>query len=237
MSLDRRVVLVTGATGLLGRVVVERFAAAGAQLGLAGTDLARLTGVARELGLADDRWQAALGDLRSAGDTRAAVAAVRDRFGRVDVLVHLVGGWAGGTAVVDLDPGELSAMLDQHLWTTLNVVQAVVPGMVGAGWGRLVAITSRSSLEASARMAGYGIAKAAEDTLLRTLAHEVAGTGVTANLLTVGTIDEQHQRDSAPTPKNATWTTPEEIAAALIYLCSDESGAINGARLPLDRRA
>jgi NAD(P)-dependent dehydrogenase (short-subunit alcohol dehydrogenase family) len=64
----------------------------------------------------------------------------------------------------------------------------------------------------------------------------MAGTGVTVNLVTVGTIDEEHQRDVAATPKNATWTTPEEIAAALLYLCSDDAAAINGARLPLDRR-
>ena len=59
---------------------------------------------------------------------------------------------------------------------------------------------------------------------------------MTVNLVTVGTIDEEHERDSAPTSKNATWTTPEEIAAAFLYLCSDEAGTINGARLPLDHK-
>jgi NAD(P)-dependent dehydrogenase (short-subunit alcohol dehydrogenase family) len=235
MAIADRVVLVTGATGILGRVVVGRFAAAGARLGLVGTQLDRLAEVARDQGLAADRWVAAVGDLRDGAQTRAAVKSVADRFGRVDVVLHLVGGWTGGTALVDLDPAELTGMLDQHLWTTLNVVQAALPGMIAAGWGRVAAVGSRPALEAAPRAASYAIAKTAEDTLLRTLAREAAGTGVTVNLVTVGTIDEQHQRDSAGTPKNATWTTPEEIAAAFLFLCSDEAGAINGARLPLDR--
>jgi NAD(P)-dependent dehydrogenase (short-subunit alcohol dehydrogenase family) len=236
VALDDRVVLVTGATGVLGRMVAERFAAAGARLGLVGTDLARLTAVAHDLGLTEDLWLLAVGDLRQADDSRAVVAAVTARFGRVDVLLHLVGGWVGGTAVADLDHTELGGMLEQHLWTTLNVIQAVLPGMLGGSWGRIVAIGSRSGLEPPPKVASYAVAKAAEDTLLRTLAREVDGTGVTVNLVTVGTIDEEHQRDSAGTPRNATWSTPEEIAAALLYLCSDDAGAINGARIPLDRR-
>jgi len=236
MPIADRVVLVSGATGILGRVVVGRFAAAGPRLGLVGMHLDRLAGVAADLGLAADRWAAGVGDLRDPASARAAVQSVVDRFGRVDVVLHLVGGWTGGTAVVDLDPAELTGMLDQHLWTTLNVVQAAVPGMIAAGWGRVAAVGSRPALEAAPKSASYAVAKAAEDTLLRTLAREVAGTGVTVNLVTVGTIDEQHERDSAPTPKNATWTTPEEIAGAFLYLCSDEAGTINGARLPLDHK-
>jgi NAD(P)-dependent dehydrogenase (short-subunit alcohol dehydrogenase family) len=236
MALDDRVVLVTGPTGALGPAVVEQFAAAGARLGLVGTDLGRLTRLASHAGLGDDRWLPAVADLRRAADAQAAVAAVADRFGHVDVLLHLVGGWVGGTSVVDLGPDELTGMLDQHLWTTLNIVRVVVPGMLAGSWGRIVAIGSRSALEPTARVASYAVAKAAEDALLRTLAREVAGTGVTVNLVTVGTIDGAHLRDTEPTPKNASWTTPEEIAAALLYLCSDDAAAINGARLPLDRR-
>jgi len=236
MPLAERVVLVTGATGVLGRVVVGRFAAAGARLGLVGTDLERLAHVARDLGLGADRWAASVGDLRDEAGTSAAVKAVADRFGQVDVVLHLVGGWTGGTPVVELDPDELKGMLDQHLWTTLNVIKASVPGMIAAGWGRVAAVGSRPALEAAPRSASYAIAKAAEDTLLRTLAREVAGTGVTVNLVTVGTIDEKHERHSAPTPKNATWTTPEEIAAAFLYLSSDEAEAVNGVRLPLDHK-
>lgn len=66
-----------------------------------------------------------------------------------------------------------------------------------------------------------------------TLSEELKNTGVTANILRVRSIDVEHQREREPSPKNASWTTPEEIAAALLYLCSEEANRVNGARIPL----
>jgi len=230
-----RVVLITGATGVLGRVVTAAFAAEGGKLALVGTDPDRLAGVARDISLDDDRWAAAVGDLRQIEGARAAVAAAIDAFGRIDVLVHLVGGYSGGTAIADLDPADLSAMLDQHLWTTLNVTQAVVPGMVERGWGRVLAVTTPVAAEPPAKMAPYAIGKAAEEVLLRTLARETASTGVTVNLVVVKAIDEKGERGSDP--KKASWTAPDEIAATFRFLASDEAAAITGARIPLHGRA
>ena len=231
-----RVVLITGATGGLGRVVASRFAADGARLGLVGTDHDRLAAVAADLGLAADRWVPAVADLTDPTGARGAVDTVVERFGRVDVVLHLVGGWAGGTPVVDLDPDEIRGMLDQHLWTTLHVVKAAVPGMTERGWGRIVAVSTSFAANPAAKGASYAVAKAAEETLMRTLAREVAGDGITANVVVVKKIDAEHERELAPSPKNATWTTPEEIAAVMHFLCTDEAGAINGARIPLDGR-
>ncbi len=231
-----RVVLVTGATGGLGRVVAATFAAAGATLGLVGTDRDRLTAVAANLGLPEDRWAPAVADLTDPEAARAAVASVTERFGRVDVVLHLVGGWAAGMPVVELDRVDVRAMLDQHLWTTLNVVQAAVPGMVERGWGRIVAVSTTFAANPAAKGASYAISKGAEETLLRVLAREVGSDGVTANLVVVKKIDTDHERETAPSPKNATWTTPEEIAAVMRFLCTDDAAAINGARIPLDGR-
>ena len=153
------VVLITGATGGLGRVTAAVFAADGARLGLVGTDPDRLAEVAAETGVADDRWVAGVGDLTDPAAARAAVEAVADRFGRIDCWLHVVGGWAGGTAVVDLDHEELSGMLDQHLWTTLNVAQAVVPGMTERGWGRVVAVSTPFAMTPGPRGASYAVAR------------------------------------------------------------------------------
>jgi NAD(P)-dependent dehydrogenase (short-subunit alcohol dehydrogenase family) len=237
MTLGDRVVLITGATGPAGRAVAARCAEAGSRIGLAGTDAGRLEAVARELGLDDDRWTPAVGDLRRRDAARSIAASVEERFGPIDVLVHAVGGWVGGTSVVDLDPDEVRGMLDQHVWTTLHMAQAVVPGMVERGWGRIVAVTSAVALDPVARQASYALAKAAEEALVRTLAREVGAAGVTANLLAVRTIDAEHAREREPSPKNASWTTPEELAASIVFLCSDEAAAINGARIQLHGRA
>ena len=232
-----RVVVITGCTGPLGRAATASFAGAGAKVGLVGTARTRLDQLAADLGLGPDAWVGAKADLRRAGDATRAVMEITERFGRVDVVLHLVGGWSGGTKIPDLDPTDLRKMLDQHVWTTLHVARAVVPGMVERGWGRFIAISATAALDGASGMAAYAVAKAGEEALLRTLAKEVAGSGVTANVLVVRKIDAAHQREKAPSPKNASWTTPEELVAAMRYLCSDEASAVNGVRIPFTGRS
>jgi NAD(P)-dependent dehydrogenase (short-subunit alcohol dehydrogenase family) len=236
MAAERPVVLVTGATGPLGRVAAARFAADGASLALVGTDATRLELLGDELGLDEDRWMRSVADLRDRESVRAMASDVEARFGRIDVLLHLVGGWAGGTAVVDLDPEEVVRMLDQHLWTTFHVLQAVVPRMIARRYGRVIAVTSTLAARPGPRGAAYAMAKAAEEVLLRSLARETWADGVTANLVVVRTIDAAHERETAPTGRNASSTTPEEIADTLAFLASPAAAAVTGSRIPLDGR-
>lgn len=236
MGAPDRVVLITGATGPLGRAAAAAFAADGARLGLVGTDAARLGALAGELALAETAWVPAVADLTDRDAARAAVALVEARFGRIDVLLHLVGGWTGGTPLAELDPEVLAGMLGQHVWSTFHVAQAVVPGMVARSWGRVIAVTSSATAAPGPKVAPYVAAKAAQEALLRVLAREVAGDGITVNTLAVKAIDARHERETAPSPKNAGWTTPEEIVATIRYLLSDAGAAVNGQRIALDGR-
>jgi len=233
MSLEGRVALITGATGPAGRAVASDLAGDGVRLALLGTRQDRLDELAKGLGLVPELRLLHAVDLREPAAAAAAVDAVVSRFGRLDIVVHLVGGWTGGHSLVDTPVSEFTAMLDQHVVTTVNVLQAAVPRLVAGGWGRIVAVSSPVANQHVPGVAAYAAAKAAEEALVGTLARELAGTGVTANVLQVRTIDAAHERDSAPSPKNASWTTPEEIAAAVRFLCSDAAGAVSGARIPL----
>lgn len=233
MNMADRVVIITGATGGLGRVVARRLAAEGAGLALFSTNLANLEALAGELQLPGERRLLHAVDLRDPAATRAAVRAVLNHFGRADILLHLVGGWAGGTPVTEVAVDTVADMLQQHLWTSLHLMQALVPHLLQNGWGRLIAVSSPFATRPQAGGAAYAVGKAAQEALFLSLAEEVKDTGVTANLLLVRTIDAQHERDRERTAKNAAWTTPEEITAAILYLCSDEARAVNGARLPL----
>jgi NAD(P)-dependent dehydrogenase (short-subunit alcohol dehydrogenase family) len=231
-----RTVYITGATGSAGRAAARAFAEDGARLGLFGTDRGRLEGLAAALGLADGSWAAGIGDLRDEAAARAAIAGVADRIGPADTLLHLVGGYAGGTPLVDVAPGLLGDMLAAHLWSTFHVARAVVPTMVERGWGRIVAVTSTFAAEPNAGAGPYVAAKAAEEALLRSLARDVAGAGVTVNLLAVKTIDAGHAREREPSKKTAAWTTPEELVEVMRFLCTHAAAAVNGQVIRLDGR-
>jgi NAD(P)-dependent dehydrogenase (short-subunit alcohol dehydrogenase family) len=236
MTTPRPVVLITGATGPAGRAAALRFAADGALLALNSTDAGRVDGLVHDLGLAPGSVLAVPGDLRDPLVARNMVRATEGRFGRVDVLLHLVGGWTGGTAVADLDHDEVRRMLDQHLWTTLHVLQAVTPGMVARGFGRVIAVSSPFAVTPGPGGASYAMAKAAEEILIRTLSREHASDGITANLISVLTIDKGHARETEPSRSNARWTTPEELAEVLAWLASPAAASVNGARIALDGR-
>ena len=233
MALADRLVAIPGATGAAGRAAVAAFAAAGCKVGLIGTDAEKLSTLAADLQLVEGRWQAAAGDVTDAEDARRVVAELTQALGPVDVLVHVIGGWLGGVAAVDVDQADVQTSFDQHVFSTLHMVQAVVPGMIERGWGRVLAISQPLASEPGPRGGGYLMAKAAQEVQLRSLARDLAGSGVTANLLIVKTIDKDHERDREPSSKNAQWTTPEEIATTMVMLCSDEASTINGARIPL----
>jgi NAD(P)-dependent dehydrogenase (short-subunit alcohol dehydrogenase family) len=232
MNLNNRVCVITGATGGLGSVVTRQFAALGASLALISTSPEKLENLSASLNLSASSWFGAF-DLRSPEAARQAAAQVQQRFGRVDILVHTVGGWAGGKPLLEVPAADLSVMLDQHLWTAFHTVQAFVPLMVRAGWGRFIAISSPAASNPGPKSAPYAAGKAALEAMICSLARDLTGSGVTANIIQAGTIDIEHERDRLPAPANAGWATPEEITAAVLYLCSPESGRLNGARLPL----
>ena len=228
-----RVAVITGATGSLGTVVAQSLAEQGLRLALLSTNIEKLEGLASELGLPKDRVLTGAFDLTSREAMQDATAAVLEKFERVDILVHLVGGWKGGQAVTEVTAGDLTAMLDQHLWTSFHLAQAFVPHLVANRWGRMIVVSSPLASNPPAKMLPYVMGKAAQEALMLTVAKEVAGSGVTANILHVRAIDAKHERDQQPSSKTANWTTPEEITAAILYLCSNEAHVVNGAKIPL----
>ncbi|NPV74808.1 MAG: SDR family oxidoreductase [Anaerolineae bacterium] len=233
MELKNRVCVITGATGGLGSVVTRQFAANGARLALISTNTQKLQTLSKALNLpAQSAWFGAY-DLRRAESARQAAQDVLHRFGKVDILIHTVGGWVGGKPLVETPEHDMAAMLDQHLWSAFHTAQGFIPLMTANGWGRFVVISAPSAVQPSAKGAPYAAGKAALEAMTLSLAQDLKGSGVTANIIQVSFIDTEHKRDQAPTPANAGWSTPEEITAAILYLCSPEGGRLNGARLPL----
>ena len=233
MSFENRIAVITGATGSLGRVVAQRLAESGARLALVSSSGEKLAALEGELNSPPDRRFSIAADLSQPEAAQGVFDAVIARFGRADILLHFVGGWMGGTPVAQVAADDIATMLQQHLWTTFYQMQAFVPHLVNNGWGRMIVVSSPNVAAPPAKGAPYTIGKSAQEALLLTLAEEIKGTGVTANILRVRSIDVKHERDTQPSPKTASWTTPEEIFAAISYLISNDAGMVNGGRIPL----
>lgn len=233
MTLKNRVCVITGATGGLGRVVAKHFAQQGASLALFSSSEESLKVLVAELDLAADQVLVSALDLSKEEAANKASDLTLGKFGRVDILLHFIGGWSGGKSVVDFEIDQFKTMLQQHFWSTVYLSKAFVPYLLTNEWGRIVVISSPTVANPKPNSAPYAVAKAAEETLILALSQELKHTGVTANILRVSTIDIQHQRERQPSATNAGWTTPEEIAEAILYLCTDAANVINGARIPL----
>jgi NAD(P)-dependent dehydrogenase (short-subunit alcohol dehydrogenase family) len=222
--MNNPIVVITGATGATGIAAAKAFAARGAFLALLSRDQLKLDALAAELNLPPKRILTRAVDLNRADSVRAATAFVNTKFGRADVLLHLVGGWTGGMTLVETPKENLEMMVSQHLWTTFHVVQSFVPAMTQNGWGRVIVVSSPVAVQPSAGKGAFAIGKAAEEELLLTLAQETRDSGVTANIIQVRSIDVNGSGKG---------TTPEEIVGLMLYLVSDEAAKVNGARIPL----
>jgi NAD(P)-dependent dehydrogenase (short-subunit alcohol dehydrogenase family) len=219
-----RTILITGATGALGKKTAHAFAAHGHSLVLLDRNQDRLDALERNLKLPAERLLASVVDLRDGEAVRATAEAAAAKFGGVHALIHLVGGWVGGKTLTEGDAKELDLMLSQHVWTTFHLFQSFTPQMVKHGWGRVLIVSPSTVSNPPAKRGPYTAAKAAQENLVLTLAAELKEEGVTANIIQVHSIDEQN------TGKG---TTPDEIVAAMLYLFSGEAAKANGARIPL----
>ncbi len=233
MSLENRLAVITGATGGLGSTLAHELASHGANLALLDIDSARLEALYNSLSLPASRIFTQAVDLLDLSATKAVASAVLTKFFRIDILLHVVGGWTGGKTLVEAPDSDLTFMLNQHVWTTFNVIQSFVPALIRNGWGRVAMITSPYAARPNANGGPYAVGKAGQEALMQTLSQEMIGTGVTANLLQAKTIDVQRKKVSSPSADNASWTTPEELTAAVLYLLSDAAGTVNGAKIPL----
>jgi NAD(P)-dependent dehydrogenase (short-subunit alcohol dehydrogenase family) len=162
---------------------------------------------------------------------------IAEKWGNIHGLCALVGGWAGGRDVEETDDVRFERMLDLNLRSAFYAVRAAVPQLKENSWGRIVLVGSRAALDNPASQAAFNIAKAGVMALGQTVAQELDGTGVTANVLMPSVIDTPATRQSLPYADYVDWPTPDEIAAVAEFLLAEESGVMNGALVPVYGRA
>jgi NAD(P)-dependent dehydrogenase (short-subunit alcohol dehydrogenase family) len=234
-SLEGRVIAIAGAAGGLGPVVARRLAEAGARLALTDVSQERLEALASDLGLDDDRVDARVVDLL---DENAAIGwpkAIADSLGPVDGLLHLVGGWRGGEPLPTSPLGDYEFLHDLLVRTVIHSTRAFAEPLAASEHGRFLLVSSSQAQAPDATNAAYAAAKAAAEAWTLALADHFRGAGsaATANILVVNAILTPQMREQSPDKPFATFTSAEEIAEAIAFVCSDAARKMNGKRLPL----
>ena len=218
-------ILITGAAGGLGGAVCRVFQEAG--VAIVGVDRGWKQ---------TPSFPAVAADLTTREGADAMIAAAQ-KHGAIDGLVHLVGGFAGGKSIAESDDAVWESMLGLNLRVAVNTIRAVLPPLLAARRGRIVAIGSRAAVEPSPHFAAYAVSKAAVVALIKTLAAEVRDSNITANVVLPSTIDTPANRASMPKADFTKWVAPESIARLLLWLTSDAAADTSGAVIPIYGRA
>ena len=242
--LDERVTLVTGGGQGVGAEIARTLAAAGAAVAVNDVDAERAHGVADEIASAGGRAMAAPADVTDPTALAAALDAVRGTFGPVSILINNAGIPATGmsmTTFADSAPSSWSPLIGLNVYGVLHCTHAVLPDMLTAGWGRVVTISSDSARVGDARIATYAAAKAFGPALMRSVAKEVGPHGVTCNSLSLGTVlpagTDRPAEDVARQARHYATRrlgTPQDVAAAVLWLASDQGGWVTGQTIPVN---
>jgi len=220
-----KVVLVTGANGGLGTYVTQAFLDAGATV----------IGTSRKIQQSDfnnPNFSAVPAEISTREGAKVLVDQVVARYGKLDVLAHTVGGFAGGQSIADTDDATFQRMFDLNLYCVFHILRAAVPPLRQTGTGRIIAIGSRAALEPGAGVGAYSASKAAMVSLIKTVALENKDGGLTANVILPGTMDTPANRKAIPNADVSKWVQPAAVAGLVVWLAGDSGKDVNGAVIP-----
>lgn len=227
--MNGKVVLITGAKGGLGTFVTERFLAGGATV----------IGASRSItsqDFASPKFTPLPVDFTNSESVAKAIQSVIAKFGKLDVLAHVLGGFSGGATLQETDDATWHQMNDLNLNSAFYVLRAAIPHLRKSGSGKIIAVGSLTATEPHAGLGAYVTFKSALTTLVRTAALENRDANVTANVVLPGTMDTPANRKSMPDADFSKWLAPSELAELVFWLAGEGASQITGALLPIESR-
>jgi NAD(P)-dependent dehydrogenase (short-subunit alcohol dehydrogenase family) len=232
-DLDGRVIAIAGAGGGLGPVVAQRLADAGASLALADRSQELAESVAQDLGLPDDRVDPQAVDLLDESQATDWAASTEQKFGHIDGLLHLVGGYRGGDPINTFDLADYDFLHGLLVRTLQLTTRAFHSALTSSDHGRFVLVSAAAAQNPENTNAAYASAKAAAEAWTLSLADSFTGTNATANIIVVNAIETPQMREESPGTQNPNFTPAEDLSDAIVFLCSDSARRMNGQRLTL----
>lgn len=231
--------LVTGATGSLGRVVVKGLLEQGAFVVVPYRDEGRFQELVGYVGGGKDQLTGIPTDVTDEQDVQKLAADAIQKHGRVDILLNIAGGYLGGADLASTQEKDWDFLMRINLKSAFLCSKAVLPFMVKANYGRIVNVAARPAVENKGRIksGAYAVSKAGVVVLTETIAEEYKKFNITANCIVPSTIDTPANRRDFPAADFSKWAKPEEIAAVVLFLISDEGGIANGAAVPVYGKA
>lgn len=219
--------------GGLGPLVAAELAGAGATVAGTDRDQGLLDSLAADLGIPAERWDGRAVEMLDEAAVAAWCAALVERFGRVDGLVHLVGGWRGGQPLQEAPLADWELLHDLLIRTVQHTTRAFHAQLAASEHGRFVLVSAKQAQDPSNSNAAYAAAKAAAEAWTLAFADGFEPGGATANIVVVDAILTPRMREESPGKDFPTFTPAEQVAEAIAYLCSDAAEKMNGQRLRL----
>ncbi|ABE29400.1 short chain dehydrogenase family protein [Paraburkholderia xenovorans LB400] len=225
-----RTVIVTGAAGTLGRAVAKAFGGVGANLVLIDREESALRSAF------DNAGENMLLCAARLDEPAAAIPVVEqavERFGAIDVLCNVAGGFYAGDCVHEMRDETWDLLTNTNARTVLHMAQAVIPKMIAARYGKVINVAAMAAQAGMAHMGAYCASKSAVLRLTEAMSAELRGHGINVNSVMPSIIDTAQNRKDMPDADFATWVRPVDLACIILFLASDDARAIHGAGIPV----
>ena len=224
-----KIVPVTGGTGALGRAITAAFIASDAKVVSSYVIDREIEQLKKESKAVVELIKT---DVTKEEEVEKLVLSVISKYGRIDVLVNVVGGYLGGKSVSELDEKEWDLMMTMNLKSAFLISKHVIPQMVSSKYGKIMHVSSRTGLKSSGYDSAYAASKSGLIRLVESLSEEVKDSNINVNCIMPSTIDTEANRRAMPTADHSKWVKPQDLANVVLFLCSDEANVITGAAIP-----
>lgn len=228
-----KVVVVTGGAGNLGRAVAQAFYDRGARVAVVDRQRDMVVETFKDAMPEGDHCLYVAANLLDEDSVAAASQQILDKFGRIDVLVNIAGGFASGTPIHETPLKTWDFMMDLNAKTVFLMSRAVIPTMLAQQSGKIVSIAARAALQGKAEMGPYVASKMAVIRLTETMAAELKGSHINVNCILPGTIDTPANRRDMPDADYSKWVAPESLAGVVQFLTADAARDVHGAAVPV----